>query len=791
MNKYLSCALAFVALTLASTASPHEAFAWGPAQASSFAGWVNNLSGQSPIWPPTQNPSTVQSVILNPIAASNTENMGSLLLNVNGRVLAAGYSDANNCLGGTYLGATPAGPGRWIPGLGNVIELNNAYKNQPGNPGQFKQASLALLSSGDVRIWGDTWAYLPTTSITNASGTKQERVKSIATSAEVQYFLLGNGALLYASHHQFQGQVNGLVQTTPLLAAKPLNFVTWDVLNSKWAPIPVPACLQEPLKQIDAGVYHALGLRSDGKVIAWGNNLEGQVDPSLPKNVTPSQKNVTAPVVVAGLGGNARAVACSHVTSFALMGDGTVKMWGRNLANNSMLPSITTVMDNTGTAPLTNIMKIWGARQNAYFLRADGVLFGIGVKVDQFELGMQVLGQTTKVILAVPANVNGTSNGSGVLTGCGTNPGIVLRCSGTVNYAGTTVNFNSGATMVPVNPATLVAPFGMRRWAQAGGLGAGIDAHGRVWMAGSPIAGSMQIVNLATSERAIDVTAHSKRVLILLADGTLRIVGSDIEGHAGTPGTSYPPTAPGKVTIPNNLRVIKVKVAETDTFVILDDGSVWHRGRNHNDISGTGVLGPIAAGAQTWARVRRGTQAQIDNAIDIAVSTSHALALDGNGAVYVWGTSASGAIGQSTSLITAVQMPIIDKSSKFQYIKQISAGTDHSMALTDGGNVYCWGGNQNGQLGVGTPNNVANPVPQVVNISGTPLANIKEIAGGRSMSYFLRANGNLLAAGSNAGGCLTGSPLNKPTPSLVTPTARLYQWLGMEYSTSLGVAIEP
>jgi alpha-tubulin suppressor-like RCC1 family protein len=70
------------------------------------------------------------------------------------------------------------------------------------------------------------------------------------------------------------------------------------------------------------GIGHALALKSDGTVSAWGRNTDGQLgDGTLTQRLSP--------VAVTGLTG-AIAIAASQFHSLALKSDGTVWAWGNN-----------------------------------------------------------------------------------------------------------------------------------------------------------------------------------------------------------------------------------------------------------------------------------------------------------------------------------------------------------------------------------------------------------------------------------------------------------------------------
>ncbi|KAI8085986.1 regulator of chromosome condensation 1/beta-lactamase-inhibitor protein II [Halteromyces radiatus] len=86
--------------------------------------------------------------------------------------------------------------------------------------------------------------------------------------------------------------------------------------------------------------------------------------------------------------------------------------------------------------------------------------------------------------------------------------------------------------------------------------------------------------------------------------------------------------------------------------------------------------------------------------VKIACGDSISMALSDTGKVYCWGTyrCAEGALG--FSIDQAVQdVPAIFKPLSSHVIVDIAAGTDHCLALTDGGRVFGWGNGQQFQLG--------------------------------------------------------------------------------------------
>lgn len=73
-----------------------------------------------------------------------------------------------------------------------------------------------------------------------------------------------------------------------------------------------------------AGADHACALRSDGRVLCWGSNLEGQAGALLERSV------VTEPALVEGLPSAATAVSLGRAHSCAILDDRRVFCWGLN-----------------------------------------------------------------------------------------------------------------------------------------------------------------------------------------------------------------------------------------------------------------------------------------------------------------------------------------------------------------------------------------------------------------------------------------------------------------------------
>jgi len=125
------------------------------------------------------------------------------------------------------------------------------------------------------------------------------------------------------------------------------EIVSWGVINPfGGAMVPPP---QDPRGiMVSGGFFHVLSLRSDGTVVAWGNNNSGQCD------------------VPAGLS-NVVAVSAGANHSLALRSDGTVVAWGDNSKGQCNVPS-----------GLSGVVAIAAGKEHSLALKSDGAVVAWG-----------------------------------------------------------------------------------------------------------------------------------------------------------------------------------------------------------------------------------------------------------------------------------------------------------------------------------------------------------------------------------------------------------------------------
>lgn len=172
------------------------------------------------------------------------------------------------------------------------------------------------------------------------------------------------------------------------------------------------------------------------------------------------------------------------------------------------------------------------------------------------------------------------------------------------------------------------------------------------------------------------------------------------------------------------------------TCAVTTDGAVKCWGQD-----GKGQLG-IGGHNRTY-RTRPGRVVELmSGTVGIAGGGHHTCALTTVGAVKCWGGNASGAVGDGSFTDRAAPVDVVGLQSG---VTAVAAGSDHTCALTSGGEVKCWGNNEKGQLGDGT--NIWRTAPQdVVGLTDEVVA----ITAGENHTCALTTGGEVKCWGQNA-----------------------------------------
>ncbi|NWY31703.1 HERC4 ligase, partial [Pheucticus melanocephalus] len=190
-----------------------------------------------------------------------------------------------------------------------------------------------------------------------------------------------------------------------------------------------------------------------------------------------------------------------------------------------------------------------------------------------------------------------------------------------------------------------------------------------------------------------------------------------------------------------NKRVRDVGCGLRHTVFVLDDGTVYTCGCND-----LGQLG------HDKARKRPEHVGALDaqNIVAVSCGEAHTLALNDKGQVYAWGLATDGQLGLPGTE-ECVRVPRNIKSLSEIQIVQVACGYYHSLALSKGSEVFSWGQNKYGQLGLGYEYNKQTSPQMIKSLLGIPFA---QIAAGGAHSFVLTLSGAIFGWGRNKFGQL-------------------------------------
>lgn len=195
------------------------------------------------------------------------------------------------------------------------------------------------------------------------------------------------------------------------------------------------------------GVYHVLGIRSNGTLWSWGSNQYGQLGTgNNTERLTPTQVGTST----------WRSVATGGNRSYAINTDRTLWAWGSNqdfglgtlTVGNRLVP---TRVNSTATW-----LMVAATYSSAAAIRTDGKLFTWG----SGNLGTLGLGTTVTGVVSAPRQV-GTDNW--VYVAAGANSFYAIRADGALfawglNTSGELGNNSTANSFVPVYIGNLITP---------------------------------------------------------------------------------------------------------------------------------------------------------------------------------------------------------------------------------------------------------------------------------------------------------------------------------------------
>ena len=244
----------------------------------------------------------------------------------------------------------------------------------------------------------------------------------------------------------------------------------------------------------------------------------------------------------------------------------------------------------------------------------------------------------------------------------------------------------------------------------------------------------------------------------------------DMVTHEPPPGyVGPPPVPPGGGCENLSLSVPKLVTAQETSVALMDDGTLWGWGKND-----CGQLGlPSETLIDNWSRVPIALSSKYRDVIGVACGNLHTMAVTREGDALLNGYNVRGQCGAVPSGDGKVWTPTYLKQERgyagLGEIVDCQGGEYYTVVLNKNGDVYTFGDNQSGQLGIGTVDTTIHYAPQCSTVPPTNpiLTNVRSIAVGRWHAMAMKNDGTLWAWGNDAFRQLGLGPSPAHVPAIV------------------------
>src|SRR6266540_4363695 len=404
-------------------------------------------------------------------------------------------------------------------------------------------------------------------------------------------------------------------------------------------------------KQVAAGAYHSLGIKTNGDLWAWGSNGNGQLgDGTWTQATTPKL-----------IGSGFASVAAGSSHSLAVKTNGDLYAWGNNAYGQL----------GDGSATQANAPKLIGS---GFASIAAGYYHSLAVKTsgDLYACGYDNYGQLGDDGAIMHVNAPELIGSGFSFVAAGSSHSLAIKTNGDLYAWGWNLvgQLGDGSTMQANAPKLIAVGFASVAAGYYHSLG--VKTNGDLYAWGYNVYGQLGdgSVTQANAPKLIgsgfafvaEGFAHS---LAVKTNGDLYAWGYNAYGQLGD-GSTTQANAPKLI----GSGFASIAAGSYHSLAIKANGDLYAWGSNGNGQLGGGFAS-VAAGA------------------------NHSLALKTNGDLYAWGYNGSGQIGDGTT--TQAYAPKLIGSG----FASVAGGDSHSLAIRMDGDLYASGWNGSGQLGDG------------------------------------------------------------------------------------------
>lgn len=387
---------------------------------------------------------------------------------------------------------------------------------------------------------------------------------------------------------------------------------------------------------VSAGGYHTVAAKADGTVVTWGRNSYGQLGGGESLSLTRPYPGSP----LATLSG-VRDVSAGIWHTIALKSDGTVWGWGANpqgmIGNGTTSTQVTPVQ----ASGLTDAIAIAAGDRHSLALKADGTVWAWGLNASG-QLGRGVGNYTDSL---VPVQVSGLIDV--IAIAAGGKRSMALKKDGTVWAWGLNANATSD-TSATASPVPIQVP------------------------------GLADVVAIAAGGNTTGgAGTESDSSMAMTWDGKVYAWGYNNWGQLcqGDVATKF---LPKEIIL--SAPAVKISVAEYDTVMLLDDGSLAGCGSNFG--------GAMGDGTTTTRKSPSPVGSGLNDVMDVDVGRDYTVGMGNNLSVEAWGFNNYGQLGNGTysstdKSLVPVQVHGAGNSGYFNTAYSTSSSADLGISLSD------------------------------------------------------------------------------------------------------------
>ena len=203
------------------------------------------------------------------------------------------------------------------------------------------------------------------------------------------------------------------------------------------------------------------------------------------------------------------------------------------------------------------------------------------------------------------------------------------------------------------------------------------------------------------------ISSGGDHICTILGDSDLQCWGDNTFGQLGD-GTTADRQILTAVGLDSARTAVSISSGEDHTCSILDNGEIQCWGRNN--------FGQLGDGTNTHSS----TPVEVSMGevpVQLSAGDWHTCAIMDDASLKCWGRNNFGQLGDGTNTDSSTPVSVNLPGEKFL---AVSAGSNHTCAVSNNWAVSCWGSNQKGQLGIGTT--VSSNTPSTVTVGGSAVA---------------------------------------------------------------------